>query len=1270
MKLIKIASLEDKLNRAGNPTEPLLVQVCRLEDAKNYLNWGNIKVKNKGSLEKEINSFVSSGKAEKVLDNQIKKSKDRFKDLLVFEVDKPKKPEISTQQRNRITNYLKFIDEWKKVLFGEGNYSYKKSSPFIYTVIASNLVFNDTITPSPEFLQQMFVEISKDSSQKAIEEISSNPESKALLDSLNIEESEDTNKFMSNVQKTLKNLGTQINQSVDKLEWLVGYDPTLYDSLQIDPKKEKYKGMSFEEVKKSIYEEKKSIPEHAKEKALKGIIDKVKKYLWATPVDELSPDEKSDFEKSKASLEILKKKRSELNDLLEDLTYSRSRGENQILELSEEVYKKTETDSEIEGDFKDSLSDGWYCIPGGETVNEIKYPGIDLRNKIPDQDWGPKKNRVAFVSLVSAGTGWCINQLNMARSYVSTGDIILYVQNKTGKVCIRYRSDDSIAEFTGFNNRPINLVPYADEIFELCEEHPAIKESFEKFTPGKNHGSLKSLAEDVKGVEEHNELSPEELAERIEADIVNPKYKWKVDHEQMNEWQRRTTSDYIYDEKVEECSKSTKFVEAIKKQWFKIENNEKDSLAGRFPFLKSNDEVIDRVTELVKDEFIHIAKYGNDQDMKSINIVNICNQFGQIPLKDKEVRDWAFKAYVRLSNESELTDKQENLQEYLRVVVEQTGAYPLFQEAAQNEAVKMMVDGDMESSMKIRSMFGLEFDGELDEETFNTYFDQAVDFFINDGESFEKLNKLFGGKFGEPETLERIKKAAFPKAEDKAIDFINVFDALEDEHQDLHDLILDFPGLLKSKKVLEVAFEQSSTLFLKNPNYFKKLDQFFNGLFSKEETIKKIKEKMYPKALEDAVEFVRRIGLGHDLLDVLSELLDDFPEIFKTQRFLNKGIQVGADLIVNDLNAFERLNLIYNNELTKGHSYDGILKLALPKILNRALTQLENNKISEFYSWLERFPILKDHHQIISKAVDKTVEQLSLGKFKEASKIVKLIGFNNYDMDAIYEKVFDLLRVEIEEAMSTGDRRALYSYDLRTGRKTKKNEEGKNVVVNTGLVFGEKRQEIIDSSKDLALTHIMSRLLHIKNVPLESIENFKLINSIYNNEFKDNKMVKSRIKSVYIRNKNLNNENSQEIISAIESIYGKDLVSESDVNIDRLKMVKNYAKVAEQALESEDFTKLIKIFTKFPELKDHNGLLSVSIQFAWNCARDVHIEDYERVNEKKTNIETLNNLFNGALLASPMANQAYQKVIARERELQKEINQNLQENLNNQTENI
>ena len=90
MRLIKIASVEDKLRNAGGTKDPLLVQVCVLEDDRSLqytpiFDWRRDITPQKGgeaALVNEIDKFVSSGKARALLQKQIREANIRLKDVL------------------------------------------------------------------------------------------------------------------------------------------------------------------------------------------------------------------------------------------------------------------------------------------------------------------------------------------------------------------------------------------------------------------------------------------------------------------------------------------------------------------------------------------------------------------------------------------------------------------------------------------------------------------------------------------------------------------------------------------------------------------------------------------------------------------------------------------------------------------------------------------------------------------------------------------------------------------------------------------------------------------------------------------------------------------------------------------------------------------------------------------------------------------------------------------------------------------------------------
>jgi len=1254
MKLIKVASLEDKLKRAGNPTDPLLVQVCRLDDTKNLLNWNNIRARkgNENSLEKELENFFKSGRALKEVQSQLSRSKKNCDEALLFEKDKTRKFEISTQERKRITKYLEDFEDWEKCLFDKKSAQYKKSKAFLYIMIASNSISNRALKPSYELLQQIYSEFSKDTSQEQMQQISEDTELLSKLNNVGIDDLSGGMKGLtSDIQKALVIFRDNIDKKKTELEWLVGYDPTLYDSLPIDEDKEKYRGMDFDEVKEMIYKENSHIPEHAREKALVGILNSTKRYLWATPVEELGDEERAHFEELKGSLIGLKSKRDDLNPILEDILYSRSKGESQIAELCEAVQVQTEVDVEIETDFTKNIEDGWYCIPGGNgnTIKAVKHSGIDLRDRFPDTDWKKQGNRIQFISLVSAGTGWCINQLSFAKSY-GDSDIILYVENGIGTVCIRYRGD-KISEFTGFNNRPINLVPYADEIFSLCDRFPSIREAFKGFVPGKNHGSLEGIKKDIKGVEEHNGLTPLELAKKIEADIINPQFRWRVDHEEMTEWQRRTTSDYVHEDKVEECSSCPEFVAAMKKQWLKIENNEKSNLAGRFPFLKKDEEVISEAVEVLKQELSTIVDQGNDNNMRGVSLINMCNQFGQIPLKDPEVRELAFQAYSKMVAETNPDEKKKNILSHLRVIVKEAGAYSLFQDVASAEGVKAIAEGDLEKFAKIKKDFDLSSDmGELQESALEGLIDKAITLYLNDFIAFENLDELFDGRLTEPKTFKRIYDEAYKLGILKAVRWIEEFD--EDYFQNKLRLLFEiFPGIDKEPEVVDTAIAISSSLIVDNNELFFALDNLFDDNLSNGPNGKKIKAEAKDYSIDKVVYLIDTLQNPFNeqiKSSKLHYLLKSSPDLTKEVRIINAVLRIADKLIIDNPEYFNYLDNLFDHEFTKGDYYESILKKAQPHLAKKAKTLLKSDDITSFLALVKSFPNIQHDLEVVKMVTSRVVDLLVNSNPKDAQALYKVMGYNSYDLDYIYDEVFDKVLNKAKKCMSQWDLEGLAKLDRMTGRKIQKNKETGGIeVVKPGKVLGEKRSVVIEGSKDMALTHILSKLLIWTRIKEEKDPIGKLItmDQVYGGTFLTNPKVKDLCRILYLKSKALKDESFfADIVKKIEGIYGNALVTDQDLQRYRKKQLRNIAIKSEQALDNEDFEMLKRNFSNFPELKEDNNLLRRSMQHIYNASLLVETDSFERIRAKKDHAEILNSYFEGQILSSKIGAEGYRKI--------------------------
>jgi len=157
MKFIKIAKVEEKLKSAGNPTDPLLINICNLEDRKGgaYLDWQAIN--DEKSLRAEIDKFIVSGKAKELLE----KSKANFEKILTFDAKDLQKQELSYQDRRVYLKAMMQIPKWENLLFGEQpkEFTYRLSNPFLY-ILSVSVANSPLAEPTDKVLQASYEEMS------------------------------------------------------------------------------------------------------------------------------------------------------------------------------------------------------------------------------------------------------------------------------------------------------------------------------------------------------------------------------------------------------------------------------------------------------------------------------------------------------------------------------------------------------------------------------------------------------------------------------------------------------------------------------------------------------------------------------------------------------------------------------------------------------------------------------------------------------------------------------------------------------------------------------------------------------------------------------------------------------------------------------------------------------------------------------------------------------------------------------------------------------
>lgn len=1314
MKFIKIADLNNKLQRAGNPSDPILIQVCRLDDTKNYLNWNNITAKKGGELAliKEIDNFFESGKARKVLSSQLAKAEKEFEKATNFESEKKYKFEATTLSRSEYVQGLSNLKVWEEFLINDTereDLKYTKSRPFLFVMIASNFVSSPRSKPSFEALEKIYGDFGIDPSQGYIEKILISPKKIGLLSDHGITQEDvsgNLNELIIKMQSATNSLDNKLNGLIDDAESLVGYDPTISKQPTYDETKEKYRGMDDDDIKIDIYgllkARMKNSPDHIVNEAVKEQFKKIKQYLEAIPIEDLDEDERTRINELRVKIDGSKKSKDQLNTMLTELIESRSRGEAQIKNSYEEAQTSIEVTGVSDDLFPQHVPDGWYCLPGKQSIAPIKYQKIDVRERFSKFDWKPFAVRQAFLMKFAKGSGWCLATAYYSSMYIEDGNMIIYFKGNTPKSLLCYSPNGEIHEWTAQNNRPINLAAYGDEIYDIIESYPSLKNDLDRFAktnPRKHNGTLPDLERDIENIAVHKKLNALELAKQIEWDVVDPKWGWQVDLEIGNEHGRRTTCDYLLDDQISACAKDTTpipeseyfekkvndkfgvertygisrnhktcgeaFVAAMKKQWFRIENNEKGNLSGKYPFLKKDHEVIDEVTRLVKKDLDLIAKEGKTtirDGMTMVDLVRLNNQFGQIPLKDPEVRQSAFNALMKLIKRGGKRDNDENLYlEQVSTIIQKTGALPLFKKVAAAEGVKAIMSGDFKLFAEISAQFELGLDNPEDSEE-----------------------------------LENWKEEYFIKVQDSA-----------------------------------------AIMYAKNDPGLEEIDNFFGGRILSEENLPSLRAKAMPIIVSQIIECLPNKGRTQEL----KSLLQKFPEAKSDDKIKKSVVKMSGAWMVNDPEMFQVVDEIFDKELSQGVYYEQILQSAIGEAVIAATKFLSEENYGALTLLNKNFKgavFLDDGFLQFSKLL--AGDYYGTGDKEKIRGLMKNVGakiFNSAIMDEIYDIAFGRIKKEAMEAMSQGDIRRMQELDRRVGRKTKRNEEGDLDVVRKGKFLGERKQEVIEASKDMAVKyakdHYLSWSLIEKEPPFDvfppenPIETLHHINSTYggyiaksqdviwacanlhyrcvlsmNNSYFKRSMkeienlvgaqtVKDEAKGLAkdyvlsnillwgtINSKKYPNpigivrrfdrvyggamssdteilERCRNIVvkcsflegtpyydkvrSEISALFGYEIVTEADYAAEKKSKAKDAEILSNNALDTGKYDEVIGLVTSFPELKTNRRLIKrVVFRF--------HGMSHEPKNaiQKESDMIRFDEVFNGAITATPVGRVSFQKI--------------------------
>jgi hypothetical protein len=1117
MKFIKLASLEDKLSRSGNPSDPLLVQVCRLEDTKNLLDWNKISMQQGGeeALVREIDVFIKGGKAREILSKQISKAKKRFSNALTFDRNNdPHSLELTYQNRKALNDKLTNAGLWDEALLGDNDYS----SAFIYTLIASNIATNTTVKPSPESLTTLSEKMEEGFWEECITDLKT-PEKMEELQKYGVKKTDlkDFNSIIAALSRISKAHRKHLGDMKKDFQVLVG----------IDPKKKK-----------------RQIPKD---------------------FEELSDEDQVRYKDMKTNMEFVKSSKATIDTMLQGIEDKRSMGENEIADLYNLSHNQQgiDTGSSLPRD----IGSGWVFIPGkkkAKGTNNSICSDEDVRSRWPNVKWEDSRVRGLFVSELTKGTGWCITNTNTATSYIEAGDHMIYAEGGSPRICIRY-SGSRIVEFTGFNNRPINIVPYANEVVDFCDKYKEIKDDLERFTGGDtHHSSLKQLKEDVVKMEEVNSWDTEKITNEVLNDIRHPKAGYG----------RRSTIDYLGDSKSNECLeldnkgefKNPEFFNALRTIWMNSPNVEKEAIAGRFPTLKKDHQVQKKMLSLVGDHLRELINRQNDIGMGAINVSRMNNQFGQIPMKDVNIQDLVIEAYTVMSQFEESDDRRQSLFEDVERMIHDSGAEELIKRQVMVKCLGAIGNGDFETLRFLTDKFDL----------------------------------------GEGDDIQNFKEEA------------------------IYDL------------------EQFAEPYVYNPQKFADLDKFFDGRLNTE-FLEDIREFAFPLAKKDLLGALKVTNIGVFLAPLCQEHLVKFPNLLEDEDIIESAIKLGGETIVTDKFKFEKLDDLFNKELSTGKYYEQVFAIGLEQALAQAKTYLEKMHFRDLIELNRDFKgkIVLDEN--IREAAKKALVSLfASGEREKAVKLANLFKYSPEEGDKMFDATFDALFDQAKVAMSQCDLGTLKELDRRTGRIYK----AETRELKKGKVLGERMGEIIDGSRGMAKTYLLTKILiwPIKTigneiVPVHPIKIFTDLITLYGQELAQDPHIKKRCSDLLIKCSSfMDNNFYASVANGIKDIYGDNLVTKEDLEAHRKTFMRDWSYKAEEALEGEDLDTFSKIMRMYPELTRDNSVINNVAQFVFRSSRYLDVGTLQRAYEKKENAEKLDGLFMGAILSSKLGLGGYTRI--------------------------
>jgi hypothetical protein len=992
----KVSAVQDKIRKAGNTSDPLLLRICAMEDVSPELNW-NLINDEEGLLAKVSSEY------ENKIKGFVEKLREKYSVISqrMTYAEGPKKPERSSNDFLSDAESLSNLKKWKSsksfLSFDQNSkFEYQKSKPFLYLFLRSSNITE--INPDQEAIEETFKKLSKDHGPSIQEIRDYYRENRELLDKfltqpISSEDTDDqvTKKYRDNKDKIddkIKQYKNLEKKSKKKLSIYVGKG---------------VRGLKTQEQKKAKIEELKNSDEYKKlEREAEIILAKSRKDMGISQSD---------------------------IDLIKSLSLEDESVDNISL-----VYEKQ---SKF-GSSSDNLTirPGWNLFPGLLSLNSpslgaSKYDE-DIRKFNPGLKIDINQSGTILANAVY-GSGWCTTGPMTATGQLREGDFWVYFDGSSPMVAIRI-SNNKLGELQGFNNNRSFWHPYVNEIIALAEKYPYVKSLFT------SRGGNATLA-DLKRIKERRTKIREDFDKLKKGEISKDSF-----YENGGDLLSQEEISHLIKGEDEE---SNGIREKIKEKLLSLITSKQSKLVEpllvepyvkKFSFLLEDSEVAEWLINFTKTTVIRQLKStraGGFAGMADISINRLNDSCKQILAKDSDIVRELLNMVVEHDSNLDVSKRllETSYENIISFLNSSCVTHPLNKSEISKEIRYFIKDrfadeisnildaedvGSMInfiSSIERYTHKGTGFDdeeetisheGESDDQnqkdsSFKLINESGLanELFVKNREGLDKLNDFFR-KVGKELTLEMdICKGI---AKESVINYLDVIFKDETEYLNhgkvskshipdyLFSVFEEFEELKQDQDIIEVVKNVIGVLFLSDNQWHVKIDKYLLDNFPGQKRLAAILARSSGlKIVSENFDKIISDQNNADLyLSTIFRLNDKFDKTMcKDQSLVSKILKIYSFYKKEQAIFCEKQKISHNDltsETNTGYFYE---------IFNA----IKNHDISIFRNSLqdeESLPYVIN--QIYEEVLDRAINALSMGD------IDSWTTYNSYTKGALYER--------------------------------------------------------------------------------------------------------------------------------------------------------------------------------------------------------------------------------------------------------------------------